>query len=57
MEKQRNASVVVNPSEQTIKDLTKQVYYGYKRIKELSEENHALKEQKNYMKNNTIPLR
>ena len=49
--------MVVNPSEQTIKDLTKQVYYGYKRSKELSKENHALKEQINYMKNNTIPLR
>ncbi len=57
MEKQRNASVVVNATEQTIRDLTAQVYDGYKRIKELSDENHALKKQINHMRNNTIPLR
>lgn len=49
--------VGIDPAQQTIKDLTKQVYDGYKRIKELSEENDALKKQINYMKNNTIPLR
>ena len=49
--------VEIDPTQQTIKDLTKQVYDGYKRIKELSEENIKLKEQINYLKNNTVPMR
>lgn len=57
MEKQTNARVVVDPTQQTIKDLTKQVYDGYKRIKELSEENDALKKQLLYLRNNSVPLR
>lgn len=49
--------MVVDPTQQTIKDLTKQVYDGYKRIKELSEENDALKKQLLYLRNNSVPLR
>ena len=49
--------VEIDPTHQTIKDLTKQVYDGYKRIKELSEENYKLKKQINYLKNNTVPMR
>ena len=49
--------MVVDPTQQTIKELTKQVYDGYKRIKELSDENDALKKQILYLKNNSVPLR
>lgn len=46
MEKQKYARVVeLNPEQQTIKDLTAQVYAGYKRIKELSDENATLKKK------------
>lgn len=49
--------VDIDPAQQTIKDLTKQVYDGYKRIKQLSEENEELKKKITYLENNTVPMR
>ena len=52
MEKQKYTRMVeLSPEQQTIKDLTSQVYAGYKRIKELSEENDPLKKQLNSLRN------
>ena len=47
----------LNVYEIQTKELTQQVYHGYKRIKELSDENEKLKQNLERMKNEFIPLR
>lgn len=60
MEKQGDTRMVrskLNVYEIQIKELTQQVYHGYKRIKELSDENEELKRNLERMRNDFIPLR